>query len=43
MEMAETSEPSAGSDIENAPLTSPVAIFGRKWSFCSCVPCCLSM
>lgn len=41
--MAETSEPRAGSDIENAPRTSPRAIRGRKWSFCSCVPCCLSM
>ena len=28
--MADTSEPSAGSDIEKAPRTSPAAIFGRK-------------
>ena len=41
--MAETSEPSPGSDMEKAPRISPVAIFGRKWSFCSGVPCCLSM
>ncbi len=41
--IAETSEPSAGSDMENAPRTSPAAIRGRKYSLCSCVPCCLSM
>ncbi|MGX1403700.1 hypothetical protein RKD40_001313 [Streptomyces ambofaciens] len=42
-EIAETSEPSAGSDIEKAPRMSPAAMRGRKWSFCSGVPCCLSM
>ena len=33
-----TSEPTSGSDSENAARSSPVAIFGRKCSFCSSVP-----
>ena len=33
-----TSEPTSGSESENAARTSPVAIFGRKWSLCSSVP-----
>ena len=33
-----TSEPTSGSDSEKAARISPVAIFGRKWSFCSSVP-----
>ncbi len=33
-----TSEPHSGSDSEKAARISPVAIFGRKWSFCSSVP-----
>ena len=37
--MAATSEPRPGSDMENAPRTSPAAIRGRKQSFCSSVPC----
>ena len=40
--IALTSEPSAGSDIENEPRTSPVAIRGSKACFCSSVPCCCS-
>ena len=28
--MAATSDPNSGSDIENAPRISPVAILGRK-------------
>src|SRR3954452_22522185 len=38
--MAATSEPQYGSDIENAPRISPVAIFGSSRAFCSGVPCC---
>ena len=41
--IAATSEPQPGSDIENAPRTSPVAIFGRYFFFCSSVPCWISM
>ena len=41
--MPATSDPSPGSDIENAPRTSPVAMRGRKRSFCSCVPCWMIM
>ena len=41
--IAATSEPSAGSDIENEPRTSPVAILGRYFCFCSSVPCRISM
>ena len=41
--IAATSEPQPGSDIENAPRTSPVAIRGRYFCFCSSVPCCSSM
>jgi hypothetical protein len=37
--MAATSEPSSGSDIENAPRISPVAMRGRNRCFCSSVPC----
>ena len=37
--IAATSEPRSGSDIENEPRTSPVAIRGRKCFFCSSVPC----
>ena len=33
-----TSEPTSGSESENAARISPVAIFGRKLSFCSSVP-----
>src|SRR5436190_9273920 len=33
-----TSEPTSGSESENAARSSPVAIFGRKYSFCSSVP-----
>ncbi len=33
-----TSEPTSGSDSEKAARISPVAIFGRKYSFCSSVP-----
>ncbi len=40
--MALTSEPSAGSDIENEPRTSPVAIRGSSDFRCSSVPCCWS-
>ena len=36
--MAATSEPRPGSDMEKAPRTSPAAILGRKYSFCSAVP-----
>ena len=42
VETAETSEPRPGSDMLNAPRTSPVAIFGRYFFFCSSVPCCIS-
>lgn len=38
--MAATSEPHSGSDMENAPRTSPVAIRGRSRLFCSAEPCC---
>ena len=41
--IAATSEPSDGSDIENEPRTSPVAIRGRYFCFCSSVPCRISM
>ena len=41
--IAETSEPQPGSDIENAPRTSPVAIRGSSDRFCSSVPCRSSM
>ena len=41
--IAATSEPQPGSDIENAPRTSPVAIRGSSRCFCSSVPCCISM
>ena len=41
--IALTSEPQPGSLIENAPRTSPVAIRGRYFCFCSSVPCCSSM
>ena len=37
--IAATSEPHSGSLIENAPRTSPVAIFGSNRCFCSLVPC----
>ena len=43
MVIAETSEPRPGSDMEKAPRTSPAAILGRKYSFCSAVPCWLIM
>ena len=33
-----TSEPTSGSESENAARISPVAIFGRKYCFCSSVP-----
>jgi hypothetical protein len=33
-----TSEPTSGSESEKAARISPVAILGRKWSFCSSVP-----
>ena len=33
-----TSEPVSGSESEKAARISPVAIFGRKYSFCSSVP-----
>jgi hypothetical protein len=33
-----TSDPTSGSDSENAARISPVAIFERKVSFCSSVP-----
>ena len=36
--IAWTSEPSSGSESENAARISPVAIFGRYFSFCSSVP-----
>ena len=38
-----TSEPRPGSDMENAPRTSPVAIRGSSRSRCSAVPCCITM
>jgi hypothetical protein len=38
--IAATSEPHPGSDIENAPRTSPVAIRGSNDRFCSAEPCC---
>ena len=38
--IAETSEPHSGSDIENAPRTSPVAIRGSSRAFWSAEPCC---
>ncbi len=38
--IAATSEPQPGSDIENAPRTSPVAIRGSRVRFCSAEPCC---
>ena len=38
VEMAWTSEPSPGSESENAARISPVAICGRYFSFCSSVP-----
>ena len=41
--IALTSEPQPGSLIEKAPRTSPVAIFGRYFCFCSSVPCCSSI
>ena len=37
--MAEMSDPHSGSDMENAPRTSPAAIRGRYRSRCSGVPC----
>jgi hypothetical protein len=37
--IAATSEPSSGSDIENAPRNSPVASCGSSVSRCSSVPC----
>jgi hypothetical protein len=33
-----TSDPTSGSDSEKAPRTSPVAICGRYFCFCSSVP-----
>jgi hypothetical protein len=36
--IAATSDPSSGSDSENAARISPVAIFGRYFCFCSSVP-----
>ena len=33
-----TSEPTSGSESEKAARISPVAIFGRKYCFCSSVP-----
>ena len=33
-----TSEPTSGSDSENAARISPVAMRGRNFSFCSSVP-----
>ncbi len=33
-----TSDPTSGSESEKAARISPVAIFGRKYSFCSSVP-----
>ena len=36
--IAWTSEPSSGSDSEKAARSSPVAIFGRYFSFCSSEP-----
>ena len=36
------SEPSSGSDMENAPRTSPVAMRGRWRCRCAGVPCCCS-
>ena len=36
--MAWTSEPTSGSDSENAARISPVAIRGRYFCFCSSVP-----
>ena len=41
--IAATSLPRSGSDIENDPRTSPSAIFGRYFCFCSGVPCWVSM
>ncbi len=41
--IAATSDPQCGSDIENAPRTSPVAIRGRYLAFCSSVPCAMIM
>ena len=41
--IADTSDPRAGSLIEKAPRTSPVAIRGRYRCFCSSVPCCSNM
>ena len=41
--IAATSDPQPGSDIENAPRTSPVAISGSSRRFCSSVPCWASM
>jgi hypothetical protein len=41
--IAWTSEPHSGSVIENAHLSSPVAIRGRKRSRCSSVPSRISM
>src|SRR5689334_24480956 len=38
--IAATSEPQCGSDIENAPRTSPVAIRGSSAAFCSGEPYC---
>ena len=38
VEMAWTSEPSPGSESENAARISPVAMRGRNVSFCSSVP-----
>src|SRR4051812_15526123 len=38
VEMAWTSDPRPGSESEKAARISPVAIFGRKCSFCSSVP-----
>ena len=38
VEIAATSDPSPGSESENAARISPVAIFGRNFSFCSSVP-----
>ena len=43
MRIACTSEPHSGSVIENAQRISPVAIRGRKRSFCSSVPSRISM
>jgi hypothetical protein len=40
--MAATSDPTSGSDIENAPFRSPAAIRGRSRVRCSGVPCRIS-